>query len=455
MTTLGQCSNATGGDGGTASDGGITYVKSDITQASQAFGRALALSADGNTLAVGSPAQGSGAVSIFVRAGGVWTWQTSITASNAEHGDEFGDSVALNEDGSMLAIGSPGESSNATGINGSQADNSAADSGAVYIFVRTGTAWTQQTYIKASSTGAGDQFGRTVSMNKMGTLLVVGAPEEASSAIGINGNQSDNSLTRAGAAYAFSRTGTTWSQIAYLKPSLAKSNALFGGSLAVSGDGSSIAVVGDGLVHAFRAVGASVVGAGTIIGCPMCINSVALSDNGDTLAAGSTIDSSNATGIDGNRSDTSAPYAGAVWLMTRAGSTWSAPVYVKASNTEADDYFGNRVMLNGGGNILVVSAQGEDSNARGLNGNQADNSASGAGGVYAFSMTGGVWKQQDYIKASNTDANDAFGWDIALSSAGNILAVGAPQESSNATGIGGNQNDNSAHFNGAVYVFTR
>src|SRR6476660_6872103 len=61
--------------------------------------------------------------------------------------------------------------------------------------------------------------------------------------------------------------------------------------------------------------------------------------------------------------------------------------------------------------------------------------------------------QQGYLKASNTNADDNFGFNVALS--GDTLVVGAPQESSDATGVNGNQANNNAHFSGAVYVFTR
>jgi hypothetical protein len=97
----------------------------------------------------------------------------------------------------------------------------------------------------------------------------------------------------------------------------------------------------------------------------------------------------------------------------------------------------------------------EDSNATGINGNQADDSAPDSGAVYVFTRSGGVWSQQAYVKASNTGPGDSFGFSLALSADGNTLAVGAYLENSNATGIGGNQADNSALDSGAVYVFTR
>jgi hypothetical protein len=100
---------------------------------------------------------------------------------------------------------------------------------------------------------------------------------------------------------------------------------------------------------------------------------------------------------------------------------------------------------------IALRAVTPDCPVAGIGGNQADNSASFAGAVYEFTRSGTTWSQQDYIKASNTNGLDQFGTSIALSSDGSTLAVGASWESSAATGIGGNQADNSAARAGAVY----
>ncbi len=105
------------------------------------------------------------------------------------------------------------------------------------------------------------------------------------------------------------------------------------------------------------------------------------------------------------------------------------------------------------GDTLAVGAALEQSAATGINDDQSDNSADNAGAAYVFTRTAGVWSQQAYIKASNTDAEDEFGWSVALS--GDTLAVGAQFEDGNATGINDDQSDNSAADSGAVYVFTR
>src|SRR5206468_2416155 len=159
-------------------------------------------------------------------------------------------------------------------------------------------------------------------------------------------------------------------------------------------------------------------------------------------------------GINGNQTDNPATMdAGAVYVFTRSGQTWSQQAYVKASNTDAGDSFGGSVALSADGDTLAVGVSLEDSVAMGIGGNQADNTATmDAGAVYVFARNGTTWTQQAYVKASNTGAGDAFGFIVALSSDGGTLAVGANGEASAATGIDGNQADNSATNAGAVYA---
>jgi len=158
--------------------------------------------------------------------------------------------------------------------------------------------------------------------------------------------------------------------------------------------------------------------------------SVALS--GDTLAIGADQEGSVATGISGDQSDTSAPM-------------WTQQAYLKASNTDAGDFFGHSLALNG--DTLVVGASAEDS----VGGDQTDNSVSASGAAYIFTRDASrVWSQQAYIKASNPDQFDEFGTSVAVD--GDTVAVAAGSEDSGATGVEGDQADNSADDSGAVYV---
>lgn len=391
------------------------YLKASNTEPFDGFGASVA--AFGDTVAVGAVGEASnatgidgnqsdnskasaGAVYVFVRTGTTWSQQAYLKASNTDAGDEFGFSVSLS--GNTLVVGSGGDDSNATGVNGDQTNNTVFDSGAVFVFVRDGTTWSQQGYLKASNTEAGDVFGRSVSIS--GDTIVVGAPYESSDATGVNGNQNNNNATNAGAAYVFVRNGTTWSQQAYLKASNTGVNDTFGDPVSVSGN---------------------------------------------TIVAGAMLEDSNATGVNGNQSNNSATQSGAAYVFVRDGTTWSQQAYLKASNTGANDQFGNSVSISG--NTAVVGAWQEGSNATGINGNQSNNTAGFAGAAYTFVRSGSTWTQQGYLKASNTGASDQFGYSVSLS--GDLLIVGARYEGSIATGVNGDQSDNSASASGAAYVF--
>lgn len=183
--------------------------------------------------------------------------------------------------------------------------------------------------------------------------------------------------------------------------------------------------------------------------------SIALSGDGNTLAVGAPYESSNATGINGAQGNNLSSESGAVYVFVRSAGVWVQQAYVKASNNGMSDKFGHSVTLSGDGNVMAVGAFAEDS---GVVGNQNDNSVTNAGAAYVFTRTGAAWSQQAYLKASNVQAQDSvttFGWSVSLSSDGATLAVGAPNEDSNATGVNGNQDNELAEASGAAYVFTQ
>ncbi len=360
-------------------------------------------------------ATNSGAVYVFRRIGGAWSQQAYIKASNTGRDDYFGWRVSLNGDGNTLAVGAFGEAGSSTGVNGAQDDNTASNSGAVYVFRRIGGAWSQQAYIKASNTGAFDQFGFSVSLNDDGNTLAVGANGEAGSSTGVNGAQNDNTAANSGAVYLFrfNTTSSIWSQQAYIKASNTGTFDQFGFS-------------------------------------------VSLSSDGNTLAVGAYREDSSSTGVNGAQDDNTATNSGVVYLFrfNTGYSTWSQQAYIKASNTGVADEFGNSVSLNADGNALAVGARNEDSSSTGVNGAQNNNTASDSGAVYLFHFSTGssTWAQQAYIKASNTGANDSFGNSVSLSADGNTLAVGATGEDGSATGVG-SVDDNSTNDAGATYAF--
>jgi hypothetical protein len=144
-------------------------------------------------------AQDSGAVYVFRRTGTSWQQEAYLKASNAGFEGWLGDSVALS--GDMLAVGSTGEASAARGVDGSQDDDSAPFSGAAYLFRRTGTAWQQESYVKASNASADNTFGVQVALSR--DTLAVGSPGESSAARGLDGDQDDDSALHSGAVYIF------------------------------------------------------------------------------------------------------------------------------------------------------------------------------------------------------------------------------------------------------------
>ena len=493
------------------------YLKASNTDADDHFGcggvlqghtgQGVALSADGTTMAVGAPheAGGSpgingnqrdnslfdaGAVYVFTRKGERWAQQAYVKASNPRSSAEFGHAVALSADGNTMVVSAFWEPSNAKGINGDQKDESIPQAGAVYVFTRRGTTWTQQAYIKASNTGEagtadafgdGDQFGFSIALSGDGNTLAVGALTEDSAATGINGNQADNSAQSAGAVYVFTRTGTTWSQQAYVKSAQMDAGDLFGYAVALTVDGNMLAVGAfdeDGSARTIngptdnRANGSGAAYVFTRTGTTWAQQAyikpsngeaqdsfgvaVAFNDDGTTLLVGSLDEDCDATGVNAAPCDNDQKEdvsMGAAYVFVRSDTTWSQQAFIKASNTGFNDWFGSKIALNGDGNIAVIGASLEDSNAKGINGNQKDESATEAGAAYLFVRTGTTWTQEAYIKGSNTEAYDEFGSSLALDRSGRTLVVSARGEDGGGRGEGGKQTDNSVEEAGAAYVF--
>jgi hypothetical protein len=403
------------------------YIKASNTQSSDKFGFALALSGDGNTLAVGATledsaarringdqadnaASSAGAVYVFSRTRTTWAQQAYIKASNADAGDQFGWSVALSHDGSTLAVGAQSEGSAATGINGNQADNSAPDAGAAYVFVRRGSAWSQQAYIKASNAQGGDRFGFCLALSGDGHTLGVCGYDEDGGAKGVDGVM-DEGAPGSGAAYVFVRRGTAWTQDAYLKASNTIRAAAFGSAIAVSADGG-------------------------------------------TLAVGAADEDGLSRGVDGDQSTTANDdgSAGAVYVYGRTTAGWRQQAYVKSFNIGPTDLFGIRLALSRDGSVLAAGAPGQTGGGRGVTANPEDFSAPESGAAYVFVRSGGRWTQHAYLKAPNADAFDQFGSGVALSADGATLAAAANGDDSG-SGIDGDQSDNAVRDAGAVYVY--
>ena len=392
------------------------------------FGWSLALSANGSTLAVGAMFEssnakgvngdqgntdtpGAGAVYVFTRNSSTWSQQAYIKASNTRAQAEyyfpegsdaayrdvlnpqyFGEAVALSASGDLLAVGASGEASNATGVNGNQASNSASRAGAVYTYTRSGAAWTHQAYLKASNTNAADGFGSGIALSADGSTLTASAPGEASQARGINGDQNDNTSPGSGAIYVFIQNSGSWAQQAYLKASIADMTEALGGVQALSSDGNTLAVAGKTVRMFVRSNGAwSQQAHLTPSNGIEYVQSVSLSADGNVLAMGMPEDSSNALGIGGNPGNNTTPRSGAVSVFQRSNGTWQPRAYVKASNPDANDRFGGSVSMSADGSSLAVGAAHEQSKATGIQGDQSDNSGPPHLGIAEASNFGAVY----------------------------------------------------------------
>lgn len=366
------------------------YLKASNAAEGDAFGSYVAIS--GDTIVIGAPQEDSnatgvggdqsnnsatnaGAAYVFVRTGINWSQQAYLKASNAEAFDQFGRSVAVF--GDTIVIGALAEDSNATGVNGNQGNNSVGNSGAAYVFTRTGTVWSQQAYLKPSNTSFNWNFGSAVAVH--GNTVVVGAHGEGNSATGVNGNQNLGSATVSGAAYVFTRSGTTWSQQAYVKASNTDALDFFGAYLALEND---------------------------------------------LLVVGAYGERSLSTGVNGDEADDSGGNCGAAYVFARSGTTWSQQAYLKGNTTASGDQFGRAVAVHG--EMIAIGAPGQSQAQGGINGGGQSGSGDDSGTVYLFSRTNSTWSQSFYTKASPPVAGTSLGIAVALS--GDHIAAAADDQ---------------------------
>jgi hypothetical protein len=402
---------------------------------------ALTVDLSADTLAVGIPGDDgnaagvatddttdAGAVIVYTRVDGTWEKQAVLKASNLGRAHHFG--AALDLDGDTLVVGADTEDSDAVGIN-QTGSGQLFEAGAAYVFVRHAGVWTQQAYIKAPNTSDGYHFGAAVALE--GDRVVVGAPRECSDARFPSDVQNHRG-GRSGAAYVYRRVGQSWSLESYLKPFNTVEGETFGSSVAI---------------------------------------------HGELIAVGAPKEKGSTTAVDGDMTQDGFE-TGAVYTYRYGGAGWLRESYLKPcfnpslqSYLAPEDFpksadFGRSVAV--GDDIVAVGAPGDHSRARYVNGDpfdllgggngkiEFDESIIGNGSVTIFEPVTGPprnpeeqgWRQVAYLKASNSDAHDAFG--KALSLSGDYLVVGAPSESG---GDASNPDDNSADGSGAAYLFHR
>jgi len=357
----------------------------------------------------------------------------TVTAPNAGANDAFGTSIALSADGVWLVVGAPGEASGATGIDGTQSDDSKPAAGAAYVFEYDGTGYVFRTYLKAAATDSGDKFGTSVAISATGNVIAVGAPfEDGNGTVG-TGDPNTNTAMDSGAVYVFSRASTVsaWSQLKYVKPPTNTAGQLFGTSVALTSDGSSIAIGAPGVGHSgwFFPISLSPSKGG---GIPNASDSdlygsaIALARDGNAVFFGGMNEDGPDMGFGGNAALDTAMDAGAVSMLELAVSGGTSHAYGKASNTGAGDNFGCSVAVSLDASVLAVGALREDSNSAN---DPANDSKTDSGAVYVFDRTSNTsFVSSAYLKSPSPAISENFGASVALAVDGAFLVVGAPGE---------------------------
>jgi len=399
-------------------------------------------------------AASAGAVYIYVREGASWAFQALIKASNTDSFDYFGHAIALSANGNTLAVGAPDEDGSGTGV-APGSDESASGSGAVYVYTQSGLVWSFEAYIKASNTGGEDAFGSAVALSANGDLLAVGAPGEDTNGLLVD-PPFNESATNSGAAYLYSRSASTWRLENAIKSTETTAGDAFGSAVALNRAGSML-VVG---APETRSGGAVYVYSGTRWSTAVALHaddegpgnrfgfSLALSDI--SIAIGAPGEATRASGINPT-ANRSAPDTGAAYIFTPGSSgDWRQDAFIKASNASVDEY-GWSLAIDASGSRLVVGGIFEDGAGMGVDATPSEG-AIGAGAAYVYLRGGEGWYERHYIKAFNVGRGDHFGASVSLSSSGSLLAVGAPIESSSGTSVGSTPNEG-APGSGAVYIY--
>src|SRR5256886_12533406 len=318
----------------------------DVPSAFAEFGYAAAIS--GDTLVVGAPGEdaggnAAGAVYVFGRHGTTWSQQATLTPSDPADDKNFGASVAI--DGETIVVGALQDS------------DQGPDAGAAYVFVRSGTSWSQQTKLTADNFSPGNLFGFSVAISS-GTVAV-GSPYD------------DDAGLNAGAVYIFTRSGTIWSEQTELFGNTAANDDRLGWSVAL---------------------------------------------DGDTVVAGAP------------RNLYFADVPGSAHVFVRSGTTWNEQARLVASDGAATDGFGVAVGFKG--NTAVIGSRFDSS------------FAAGGGSIYLFTRSGTAWNQTAELASNDIGAYYQFGYSIGID--GPTIVVGAP--------LAGDPNAGE-YQNGAAYVF--
>lgn len=325
------------------------------------------------------------------------TESQKLTASDASAGDFFGQGVSISNN--YACVGAYGR------------DDNGEDAGAAYIFMRSGTTWTQQAKITAGDAAPDDLFGYSVSID--GDYACIGA------------NFDDDGGLNSGAAYIFKRSGTSWSQQAKLTASDASAGDLFGYSVSISGDYACIGAYGNddsdsnsGSAYIFHRSGTS-----WTQQAKLTANDA---DTGDFFGY-NVSNTSNYACVGAYGNDDSGSFTGSAYIFARSGTSWSQQAKLTASDADAGDSFGFNVSNTD--NYACIGAYGNDDNG------------SDSGSAYIFARSGTSWTQQTKLTAEDASSDDNFGYSVSMTN--------------DYTCIGAYTNDDKGSNSGSAYLFAR
>lgn len=460
------------------------YIKSQAAVESAHFGESVALSRDGRVLAVGAHlesvdateglgAPSTGAVHLYEKTSpGRWVFRARLLAPFPDDFDRFGSALALSADGSVLAVGSP--EMDAMGTADAGANNAGNNTGGVHIFKRLGNTWPAAAFVQGSGASDGDRFGSSVDLSDDGQTLAVGATQL--------GKMHDDP-TRDGKTFVFVDQSNTWTEQAVLRDDNLVSGNAFGNAVALTADGNTLAVgdprddsagtgvfasplsdtsaVNAGAVHLFQRSGASwartaYVKAPRDVGSARFGESLDIDASAQTLLVGApTADLDPSGTLD----DTTYSNSGAAFVYVLGTGGWSYSAMLRAPTPVANDRFGQVAALSGNGRVAATGSYLQDNAGVGVGGANAGAFFSEFGAAYAFEARGAAWGPAVVLKPSHVLSEVRALWHgraVAVSGDGRTMAVGTSSHDGKVSGI---QSDptlppSQNSFNsGAVYLY--
>lgn len=409
----------------------IGYFKPAAATGIRNFGQGIALTPDGSVMAVGAAAT----VELFTRTAGQWQWVQTLSFQVASY-----PRPVISNDGTLL-VGMFGH------------DGAFADQGLVQVFSRTGSVWTLADTWDPPVPRVVGNFGAFLGISRDGTVAVVG---EFMSARG------------GGSFHVYRKTGGAWAREVTIEPDHPQQGGLFGVQAKISADGSTIVVgaqydnsgsLTDETDTSKSNAGAAFVygydtGSGTwtkraYLKAPVpTVNdlfgaSTAISGDGNTVVIG--VRNASVGGV---------IRAGVAHVFRRTAGTYTLAQTIPAPQPTLNSTFGGfGLALTPDGTSLAIAARGDSSSGTGVDADTTQGAALTAGAVHLYRLAGTQFAHARYLKAPNTGSGDLFGDVLDITADGRTIAVGATGEASAASGIGGDQADNSVVNRGAAYLY--